>query len=425
MRKLVVSEISRRKIKNHERKICMKTCFVIMGFGKKFDYKNCRTVNLDDVYNRVIKKVFEMKSQEYKLIRADEIISSTLIDINMYNLLMNAELVIADLTTYNPNALYELGIRHALKPFSTILMIDDKSDLVFDLNHSNTLKYPEIREYLDQDKVNETIQKLSELVDSCLTPQIDSPFYSYLPKVVPPKIQHDIEEELKKRLESQSENIADLLIDAKRKMECSDFHNSFLSWEKMNKILPNNDFFIQQMALSKYKSKYPSETVALMNAYSIINNLVPENSLDPETLGIAGAINKKLYIINKNIEYLEAAIILYKRGYVVKNDYYNGENYVNCLLLKIRDSSLKDDEKTYYTFEAMQATNQLIQIIQELIDRDEQNYWVYSTLAACYFLKNEMLEYKKFEELFYSNVRADWEKETYMETLKLRKEVCK
>jgi hypothetical protein len=40
----------------------------------------------------------------------------------MYALLIRADLVIADITTFNPNAIYELGIRHAAKPFSTIVM---------------------------------------------------------------------------------------------------------------------------------------------------------------------------------------------------------------------------------------------------------------------------------------------------------------
>ena len=87
-----------------------------MGFGKKMDFRNAKMVDLDLIYKKVIKKLFqEEQFKEYKLIRADEISSSELIDISMYKLLMKADLVIADITTSNENALYELGIRHALK----------------------------------------------------------------------------------------------------------------------------------------------------------------------------------------------------------------------------------------------------------------------------------------------------------------------
>ena len=40
----------------------------------------------------------------------------------MYALLLHADLVIADITTFNPNAIYELGVRHAVRPYSTIIL---------------------------------------------------------------------------------------------------------------------------------------------------------------------------------------------------------------------------------------------------------------------------------------------------------------
>jgi hypothetical protein len=41
------------------------------------------------------------------------------IDKHMYEMLMNAD-VVADLSTTNPNAIYELGVRHALRPHTTV-----------------------------------------------------------------------------------------------------------------------------------------------------------------------------------------------------------------------------------------------------------------------------------------------------------------
>ena len=79
-----------------------KICFVIMGFGKKTDYSNGSEVDLDIIYNEVIKEVFSEKLDDYKLVRADEIAGSSTIDVSMYALLLKAELVIADITTLNP-----------------------------------------------------------------------------------------------------------------------------------------------------------------------------------------------------------------------------------------------------------------------------------------------------------------------------------
>ena len=60
-----------------------KVCFVVMGFGKKMDYRRSKEIDLDLIYGQVIKKVFEEEFPEYKLIRADEISGSDMIDISM------------------------------------------------------------------------------------------------------------------------------------------------------------------------------------------------------------------------------------------------------------------------------------------------------------------------------------------------------
>ena len=91
-----------------------------MGFGRKKDPDTNRTIDLDETYKKIIRPAVE--SSNYNCIRADEILDSGIIDRSMYALLYTAELVIADISTYNPNAIYELGTRHVLKPFSTIVI---------------------------------------------------------------------------------------------------------------------------------------------------------------------------------------------------------------------------------------------------------------------------------------------------------------
>ncbi|MHB8097781.1 MAG: hypothetical protein ACYDEI_09050 [Erysipelotrichaceae bacterium] len=158
-----------------------KVCFVIMGFGKKMDYENSREVDLDRIYNKVIKELINSEFKDYELIRADEISGSSLIDIGMYALLMNSDLVIADLTTLNSNAIYELGVRHALKPYSTIIMADEKCKIPFDLSHSRFLKYKEIGEYLDENEIEIIKNALKKFIISTEKKEVDSPFYSFLP----------------------------------------------------------------------------------------------------------------------------------------------------------------------------------------------------------------------------------------------------
>jgi hypothetical protein len=51
----------------------------------------------------------------------------------MYEQLLNADVVVADVSTYNANAFYELGVRHAPKPYTTITIAEDKLVFPFDV----------------------------------------------------------------------------------------------------------------------------------------------------------------------------------------------------------------------------------------------------------------------------------------------------
>ncbi len=116
----------------------MKTCFVIQGFGKKTDYTDGRVLDLDASYE-VIKEAVETAGLE--CVRADEIMHSGTIDVPMYEHLLNADLVIADLSTNNVNAAFELGVRYALRPYTTIVLAEELFKNPFDLGHIVIRRY--------------------------------------------------------------------------------------------------------------------------------------------------------------------------------------------------------------------------------------------------------------------------------------------
>lgn len=96
-----------------------KTCFVIMGFGIKDN------LDLDKTYNEIIKPCilennlipFPLYNEnKFNAYRCDEISGNTSIDYKFVTCLNGADIVIADISTMNNNAIYELGARHALKP---------------------------------------------------------------------------------------------------------------------------------------------------------------------------------------------------------------------------------------------------------------------------------------------------------------------
>src|SRR5215212_6557232 len=135
-----------------ENKDSQKTCFVVMGFGKKTDFESGRTLDLNMSYQNMIKPAVEAAG--LKCIRADEIVHSGLIDVPMYEQLLNADVVVADLSTSNKNAFYELGIRHALRPYTTVVIGEDGiKTYPFDVNHVAVRQYHHLGEDIGFEEV--------------------------------------------------------------------------------------------------------------------------------------------------------------------------------------------------------------------------------------------------------------------------------
>src|ERR1700722_4158736 len=162
----------------------MGTCFVIMGFGEKTDFqsKPQRVLNLNKTYDNIIKPVVTEAGLD--CVRADEIIHSTVIDKPMYENLLAADLVIADLSTSNANAIYELGVRHALRPRTTIVMAESKFSFPFDLNHVSILKYEHLGKEIGYDEVMRVRKALKEKVVALIDKQeTDSPVFLFIPSL--------------------------------------------------------------------------------------------------------------------------------------------------------------------------------------------------------------------------------------------------
>src|SRR3954447_1187038 len=111
----------------------MPDCFVVMGYGVKTDLQQNKTFDLDKTYRNIIKPAVEAAG--YRCERADEIQHAGIIDVPMYDRLLTADLVVADLSTGNLPAFFELGVRYALKPRTTIVIAEKGFKIPFDPGH--------------------------------------------------------------------------------------------------------------------------------------------------------------------------------------------------------------------------------------------------------------------------------------------------
>jgi hypothetical protein len=96
-------------------------------------------LNIDKTYEYIIESA--VRGAGLDCVCADQIIHSTVIDRPMYENLLNAHVVVADLSTSNANAIYELGVWHALRPSTTIVLAENNFTFPFDLSHLSILKY--------------------------------------------------------------------------------------------------------------------------------------------------------------------------------------------------------------------------------------------------------------------------------------------
>ena len=159
-----------------------------MGFGIKTDLATGRKLNLDKSYQALIKPVVEAKGMT--CIRADEIKHSGPIDLQMFQQLFSADLVIADLSTSNLNAFYELGIRHALKPHTTIIISEAQMAYPFNIQNLTIKNYTHLGDSIDYFEVLRFQQLLGETIDQVVNQaNTDSPVYTLLNGLVPPSLQ--------------------------------------------------------------------------------------------------------------------------------------------------------------------------------------------------------------------------------------------
>lgn len=113
-------------------------CFVLMPFGRKPDGLG-GTVDFDKVYGLLIRPAVEAAGLEP--IRADEELVGGIVHKPMFERLILCEYAVADLTTANANVFYELGVRHAVRPYSTVLLFARGGRLPFDLALDRILPY--------------------------------------------------------------------------------------------------------------------------------------------------------------------------------------------------------------------------------------------------------------------------------------------
>lgn len=399
----------------------MTTCFVVQGFGKKTDFTDGRVLDLDASY-AIIKDAVEAAG--LTCIRADEIQHSGTIDLPMYQQLLQADLVIADLSTYNVNAAFELGVRYALRPHATIVVAEEGFKNPFDVGHIVIRRYKHLGEDIGTKEAKRFREDLKQAISEIVAQRkTDSPVYTFLHWLNPPQdgqakvapvsvsatgaavanvLGGVVSSHKEAQVELQGHSAKASLDRALEKIAASDFMAACPLLEEIHKQRSNDSFIVQQLALATYKAKQPTPEAALLKAKKILEALSPMTTNDPETLGLWGAIHKRLWEIKNQETDLNESIASYGRGFHVKQDYYNGINF--AFLLDLRGlMALRAGRRNEGIADVVQASRirrDVIRYTEQVVTSDvseEKRYWVVATLWEAAAGLSDKAEARKWE----------------------------
>ena len=431
----------------------MATCFVVMGFGKKTDFESGRTLDLDKSYLNVIKPA--VKAAGLDCVRADEIVHAGVIDLPMYEQLLRADVVIADLSTNNKNAFYELGVRHALRPNTTLVISEDGiKTFPFDVNHVVVRKYHHLGEDIGYSEVERFRAELTDAIKELIKPDParnpDSPVYTFLTRLSAPM------EKAAQRLAAAAAGApaagaqpapTQTLSALMQAVNAAEKANNFVKAAALLGVIrdqvkeeadkqgrPEDPYIVQRLALATYKSELPTKAAALNQARELLETLGPSSSNDTETLGLWGSVHKRLWLIERQVGDLNEAIRAHERGFYLRNDYYNGINL--AYLLNVRAAEAGDlAERIADYVGARRIRREVLTICDAWLaankppaDGDPQatsefealRYWVLATRGEALFGLEDPLAEQALQSA-YSLAPKDWMRDStqkQMESLK-------
>jgi tetratricopeptide (TPR) repeat protein len=160
--------------------------FVAMPFGTK---PGADGTPID--FNRIFGELLEpaLVAAGFEVFRADQEQRAGDIRSDLFQELLVADLVVADLTLDNPNVWYELGVRHALRSHGVMLVQGPRSAEPFDLYTDRKLTYHLKGGVPDPDHLKDdrdSLTRMARATQGAWSGRSSSPVYQLLPELREP-----------------------------------------------------------------------------------------------------------------------------------------------------------------------------------------------------------------------------------------------
>ncbi len=411
-------------------------CFVLMPFGKKpAASAGGAMIDFDAVYQDYIRPAIEDAGLEP--IRADEEMTGGVIHKPMFERLILCEFAVADLTNANANVFYELGLRHAVKPATTVLTFaEGMGQLPFDVMPLRALPY-RLGHDGRPDAAEASRRALTEKLKAARDFPTDSPVFQMVDNF--PDIQRLKTDVFRERVRYSEERKAELAVarkqgeDAVRAIEAGlgnladadsgvvlDLFLSYRAvkaWDamialvgKMSRPLAATVMVQEQlgMALNRAGRREEAERVLL--------DVIAARGPSSETYGLLGRVYKDHWeaagpgLLADGL--LGKAIDAYLKGFEADwRDAYPGINAVT--LMELRNPPDPRREKlipvVFYAVERRIATGQ-------------PDYWDHATLVELAVLGKDRTAAVAALSAALAHVREVWEPESTARNLRLIRE---
>ena len=404
-----------------------------MPFGKKPGAGGAM-IDFDAVYRDLIAPAIE--EAELEPLRADEEMTGGIIHKPMFERLILCEYAVADLTTANANVFYELGIRHAVRPWSTVLIFDEASRLPFDVAPLRAFPYRLTPEGVPKD-IASTKAALADRLREARKAVTDSPIFQLVDGF--PEIDHTKTDvfrdrvrysaKIKERLARARKDGAEALRAVEKELgKIEDLESGvvidlFLSyraargWEEMIDLVDRMSpplaatvMVQEQLALALNRAKRGEE------AEKVLLDLLEKRGPSSETYGILGRVYKDRWegALQDGEQFLargllDKAIEAYLSGFEADwRDAYPGINAVTLMELKEPPDPRRE---------------QLIPVVAYAVERriaaGKPDYWDYATrLELAVLAKDEEAAMAALGNAL-ASVREPWEPETTARNLRL------
>jgi tetratricopeptide (TPR) repeat protein len=418
-------------------------CFVIMPFGKKKD-SNGKSIDFDIIYREFIYPAIEAAKMEP--IRADEETLNGIIHKPMYERLILCDYAVGDLTTSNANVLYELGIRHAVKPFSTINVYASGSKLPFDINGVRCMPYT-YHQTKGLTKKQFDIESLTKkLKDARRRKETDSPVYqlvdgiSFQNSVAHQKtdifreqVEYNMKmknllkktRENKKRTKEEAITELDNIVSSKIDIENEEAgvlidvmlsYRSLNAFDKMISFIESMPSHVENTVMVQEQLGFALNRIGEKDqAIRVLESVIKQNGPSSETYGILGRVYKDKYdlaIKEKNQlkanGFLDKAIETYEKGFEADwRDAYPGINLLTLLEIKGNREKI----------------GQLAPVVAYAVERKlaskNPDYWDYATLLEVGVISNDEAKANENLQKAMTCEIEGWMLETTINTLEL------